>query len=143
RSCQNVVNTVAVHRAINGLPRTSTSTGSYCKARQRLPVPLVSELVRCTSILIDKQLPRHWRWQGRSVRLIDGTTVTMPDTDENQAIYPQQDGQKPGLGFPICRIVGILCLASGGVMNAAMGPFKGKGGDEQTLVRKLVDSFEP
>jgi len=142
RSCQNIVNTVAVQRAINGLPKVSTYTGSYCKARQRLPVSLVSELVRCTSTLINQPLPQDWRWQGRPVRLIDGTTVTMPDTVENQGAYPQQDGQKPGLGFPICRIVGIICLASGSVINAALGPFKGKGADEQTLLRSLLDSFE-
>jgi len=143
RSCQNIVNATAVQRSINGLPQTSTYTGSYCKARQRLPVSLVSELVRCTSALINQPLPQDWRWQGRPIRLIDGTTVTMPDTAENQAVYPQQGGQKPGLGFPICRMVGIICLASGSVINAAVGPFKGKGADEQTLLRSLLDSFEP
>ena len=142
RSCQNIVNEVAVQRLINGLPLHSTYTGSYCKARQRLPVSLVSELVCCTGQLIDDQLPMNWRWQGRRIRLVDGTTVTMPDTPENQAAYPQQSGQKPGLGFPICRVVGIICLASGSIVNAAMGPYKGKGADEQTLLRGLLDSFE-
>ena len=66
----------------------------------------------------------------------------MPDTAENQEVYPQQGGQKPGLGFPICRMVGIICLASGSVINAAIGPFKGKGADEQTLLRSLLDSFK-
>lgn len=143
RSCQNIVNARAVQRSINGLPRSTTHTGSYCKARQRLPVSLVSELVRCTSALISQSLPQDWRWQGRPVRLIDGTTVTMPDTAENQESYPQQGGQKPGLGFPICRMVGIICLASGSVIDAAIGPFQGKGADEQTLLRGLLDSFEP
>ncbi|WP_177420522.1 hypothetical protein [endosymbiont of Lamellibrachia barhami] len=50
---------------------------------------------------IDQRLPDEWRWQGRRVRLVDGTTVTMPDTPENQAVYPQLRGQKEGLGFPI------------------------------------------
>lgn len=144
RSCQNIVNATAVQRTIDGLPHhSSTHTGSYCKARKRLPQSLVSDLVRYTSALIDSELPDDWRWQGRRVRLIDGTTVTMPDTPENQAAFPQQSGQKPGLGFPICRMVGIVCLASGSTVNAAMGPFKGKGGDEQTLLRGMLDSFEP
>jgi hypothetical protein len=142
RSCQNIVNTIAVQRSMNGLPHNSTHTGSYCKARQRLPQPLVSALVRHTSTLIDSQLPLAWRWQGRRVRLIDGTTLTMPDTPENQRAYPQQRSQKPGLGFPICRMVGIICLASGSIVNAAMGPYKGKGADEQTLLRSMLDSFE-
>ena len=142
RSCQNVVNTTAVQKSISGLSPHSTHTGSYCKARQRLPRTLLSELVRYTSTLIDQPLSQDWHWQGRPVRLIDGTTVTMPDTAQNQEAYPQQGGQKPGLGFPICRLVGIICLASGSVVNAAMGPFKGKGADEQTLLRSLLDSFD-
>ena len=66
----------------------------------------------------------------------------MPDTPKNQEAYLQQSGQKPGLGFPICRMVGVICLASGSIVNAAMGPYKGKGADEQTLLRGLLDSFE-
>jgi len=142
RSCQNVVNELAVQRACCGLPPISTHTGSYCKARQRLPLSMVSELVCYTGELIDKEVPAHWRWQGRPVRLVDGTTVTLPDTPDNQAIYPQQRGQKPGLGFPICRIVGVICLASGGILNAAMGPYRGKGASEQTLLRGMLDTFK-
>ncbi len=103
---------------------------------------MISKLVCQTGELITSQLPEHWLWQGRRVHLIDGTTVTMPDTEENQAVYPQQDGQKPGLGFPICRLVGVICLASGAVLNAAVGPFKGKGADEQSLLRQVMDTFK-
>jgi len=74
---------------------------------------------------------------------VDGTTVTLPDTQANQATYPQQSGQKSGLGFPICRIVGVTCLSSGAVLNAAVGNFKGNGSGEQALLRTLLDIFEP
>lgn len=141
RSCQNIVNTSAVQKIVGGLPPHSVRTGSYCKARQRLPTEMIAGLVRCTGRRIDARVPASWRWQGRSVRLIDGTTITLPDTPENQAAYPQPASQKPGLGFPICRVVGIVCLASGSVMNAAMGPYKGKGADEQTLLRGILDTF--
>lgn len=141
RSCQNIVGISALQQTVSGLPPHSVRTGSYCKARQRLPLEMIAGLVRCTGHLMDAQVPASWRWQGRRVRLIDGTTITLPDTPENQAVYPQQDGQKPGLGFPICRVVGIVCLASGSVMNAAMGPYKGKGADEQTLLRGILDTF--
>ncbi len=66
----------------------------------------------------------------------------MPDTPENQAAYPQQGSQKPGLGFPICRIVGITNLSSGALYDAAIGRFQGKGGDEQTLLRTLQGRFQ-
>ena len=76
-----------------------TRTGAYCKARQRLPITMVSSLVKQTGRLVDKTIPDNWRWRGRPVRLIDGTTVTLPDTRANQSLYPQQGNQKPGLGF--------------------------------------------
>lgn len=142
RSCQNIVNELAVQRVACGLPASSTYTGSYCKARQRLPSAMVSVLTRYTATVMDDEVPVQWRWQGRPVRLVDGTTVTMPDTPENQAAYPQQRSQKTGLGFPICRIVGIICLASGGILNAAIGPFSGKGASEQTLLRRMLDTFK-
>ena len=68
--------------------------------------------------------------------------MTLPDTSANQRSYPQQSGQKPGLGYPICRIVGVTCLSSGALLDAAMGGFKGKGTGEQALLRGLLDNFE-
>jgi hypothetical protein len=103
---------------------------------------MLSTLVRHTGSLISAQADATWLWNGSRVRLVDGTTVTLPDTEANQATYPQQSGQKPGLGFPICRIVAVTCLSTGAVLNAAMGNFKGKGGCEQTLLRTLLDTFE-
>ena len=142
RSCQNSVNQAAIKRLISGLPHCSTHTGGYCRARQRLPVDMISSLAQQLGGLIDEQIPDQWRWQDRRVRIVDGTTVTMPDTLANQAVFPQQRGQKPGLGFPICRIVGITCLSSGALINAAVGRFNGKGGDEQTLLRQIQDTFQ-
>jgi len=142
RSCQNIVNQSAVTRVLGGLPRCSTSTGGYCKARQRLPVAMVSDLTRFTAQRIDQRVADRWRWQGRPVRLVDGTTVTLPDTPANQERYPQPGSQKPGLGFPIGRLVGITCLSSGAVLDATMGPVKGKGNDEQSLLRRLLNTFK-
>lgn len=140
RSCQHIVNQAAVQRLTGGLP--VGSTGAYCQARQRLPLELVSGLTRHLGMLIDAQVPDAWRWQGRRVRIVDGTTLTLPDTPANQAAFPQQRSQVPGLGFPICRLVGITCLASGALLNAAVGRYHGKGGDEQTLLRSVQDSFQ-
>jgi len=65
----------------------------------------------------------------------------MPDTSENQAVYPQPRSQAPGLGFPLARLVGLICLGSGAVLNAAIGGYRGKGSDEQTLLRTLLDTL--
>jgi len=142
RSCQNIVNQSAFQRLSGGLSACSAFTGGYCRARQRLPLAMISKLTYHLGELIDQQTPEQWRWQGRRVRIVDGTTVTMPDTAANQEVFPQQRGQKPGLGFPICRIVGITCLSSGALIDAAMGRFNGKGSDEQTLLRKIQGNFQ-
>jgi hypothetical protein len=142
RSCQNIVNQAAIQRLVSGFSGISTRTGGYCRARQRLPLEMISKLAHHLGGLIDQLTPDQWRWQGRRVRLVDGTTATMPDTLDNQNTFPQQRGQKAGLGFPICRIVGITCLSSGALLNAAIGRFNGKGGDEQTLLRSIQDTFQ-
>jgi len=142
RSCQKVVNDAAIKRMVGGLSLCSTNTSGYCQARQRLPLEMVSTLARYTGELMNQQIPSDWRWHGKRVHLIDGTTVSLPDTGANQAIYPQQSGQKPGLGFPICRLVGVICLSSGAILNAALSSFKGKGSGEQSLLRTLLDTFD-
>ena len=142
RSCRNVVNQSTIARLIGGLPKCSTATGGYCKARARLPVDMVRALTRFTGQLIDQKVCDKWRWQGRRVRIVDGTTVTLPDTPENQRRYPQLRAQKPGLGFPMCRLVGITCLSSGALLDSAMCPVSGKGNDEQSLLRTMIKTFE-
>ena len=142
RSCQKAVDEAAVKRLVAGLPQCSTHTGAYCRARERLPMEMVSTLTSYTGQWITAQAPDPWHWRGRRVRLVDGTTVVMPDTPANQAAYPQPHSQKPGLGFPLCRLVGILRLGSGAVLNAAIGRYKGKGGDEQSLLRSVLDTLE-
>ena len=141
-SCQNAVDAYVVSRVFNGLKPCSTGTGAYCKARKNLPLGLVSNLAKQMGRMIVEHTPAAWNWRGRRIKLVDGTTVTMPDTPENQAIYPQQSGQKPGLGFPIARLVGLICLGSGALLDAAMGPCKGKGSGEHGLFRQLLDTLE-
>lgn len=142
RSCQNIVNQAAMQRLISGLSSCSTHTGGYCRARARLPLAMIKDISQYVGELVNDIIPDLWRWKDRNVQLVDGTTVTMSDTASNQKTYPQQRGQKPGLGFPICRIVGITSLSSGALLNAAVGRFNGKGGDEQTLLRSLQDTFK-
>lgn len=141
RACQHTVNRYAVDRIANGLKPCSTHTGGYCRARQRLPLEMIRSLARETGLQISSQAQANWLWLGRPVKLVDGTTVTLPDTPKNQADYPQQSIQKPGLGFPIARWVGLLCGATGAVLDAAIGPYSGKTGSEHALFRELLGSI--
>jgi hypothetical protein len=142
RSCQKAVDEAAIKRLAAGLAPCSTHTGAYCRARMRLPVEMVDTLARYVGQWVSAHAPAAWHWRGHPVRLVDGTTVVMPDTPANQAAYPQPRSQKPGLGFPLCRMVGLVCLGSGALLNAAIGRYRGKGGDEQTLLRSILDTLE-
>ena len=141
-SCQQVVDDAMVKRVIDGLKPGSTDTGGYCKARVRLPVTLISTLARQAGGILAGGAASWWHWQGRPVRLVDGATVTLADTEENQNTYPQPNSQKAGLGFPICRVVALLCLGSGALLDAAIGPCEGKGSDEQALLREMLDTLQ-
>ncbi len=142
RSCQKAVDDSAIKRLLGNLPVCSTHTGAYCRARQRLPLEMVATLACHTGGLMSEHTPKTWHWRGRPVRLVDGTSVSLPDTPDNQEVYPQPSSQQLGLGFPQCRVVGILCLGSGAVLNTAMGPCRGKGSDEQSLLRSILDTLE-
>jgi Transposase DDE domain len=141
-SCQRAVNDASVKRLIGGLPACSTHTGGYCRARARLPLSMLSRLTQHTGQAMTAQAPNAWHWRGHPVRLVDGTTLAMPDTVANQTVYPQPRSQEPGLGFPLARLVGLICLGSGAVLDAALGGYRGKGNDEQTLLRTLLDTLK-
>jgi hypothetical protein len=116
----------------------SLNTAGYCKARSRLPLGLIARMGRETGDLLCAQQPEEWRWRGREVKLADGTTVSMPDTEANQASFPQSRSQKAGLGFPLARLVAIVSLSCGSVLDWAVGPCKGKQTGETAMLWKLA-----
>ena len=140
-SCQNAVNEAAVARQLADLKPGSVNTSGYCQARQRLSQEMVTTLTRQSGALLGEQTPDAWLWQGRHVKLVDGTTVSMPDTEENQARFPQHGQQKPGIGFPLARLVGVMELSTGAMLDAAIGSYQGKGTGEHGLFRALRQCF--
>jgi hypothetical protein len=126
-SCQNAVNEATVTRLLSGVDPGGANTGSYSDARKRLPLELVQGLTRSVARLMGTRTPARWAWRGRHIKLVDGTTILMPDTAQNQALYPQHGSQKAGAGFLIARLVGVISLAHGALLDVAMGPYKGKG----------------
>jgi hypothetical protein len=107
-----------------------------------LLLSMIESLTRHTGGIVAEGAAAWWLWRNRRVRLVDGATMTLADTPENQAKYPQPKSQKAGLGFPICRMVALLCLATGALLDASTGPCAGKGSDEQTLLRGLLDTLQ-
>jgi hypothetical protein len=140
-SCREAVVRLLAWRVSQGLPPCSADTASYCQARQRLPLELVRTLTRQTGQVAPAQAPQSWLWRGRHVKIVDGTTLTMPDTPANQEVYPQRSSQAAGVGFPMARLVAIFSLAYATVRDLALGPAQGKKTGENTLFRTLWEAF--
>lgn len=137
-SCRNAVAGLIAAQTARGELPCSPNTGSYCTARGRLP----EELLRLLARRIGQQLATandEWSWKGRVVKLVDGTTVSMPDTPENRAAFPQSKSQKPGVGFPLARLVVVFSLAVGTTLDMEIAPYRGKQTGENSLFRTLWD----
>jgi hypothetical protein len=140
-SCREAVARLLAWRLTQGLSPCSADTGAYCTARGDLPEEALHALARNTGRQIEQESPENWFWHGRKVRVVDGSTVTMPDSPENQAAFPQSRSQKPGCGFPIARILVVFSLSVGTVLEAAIGKYKGKQTGENSLLRGLYESL--
>ena len=139
--CRQAVARFLAWRVGRGLAPCSADAGAYCKARARLPEGLLARLARDAGRRPADEAPDGWRWRGRTVKVVDGTTVALADTPANQRHYPQPRLQKPGVGFPLVRLVVLFALAMGTALDAALGPYRGKRTGESALFRGLHDSL--
>ncbi len=141
--CRDAVSRIIAHRTANGITMCSPNTASYCNARSRIQTKVLSTLAKRTAEELQASASDQWKWNGRSVFIVDGSSVSMPDTPENQAVYPQPPNQKPELGFPLSRITVLLSLATGACHDLAIAAYKGKGTGETNLFRKMYDTLKP
>ena len=140
-SCQAAVARVVSYCKQKGMASPTEDTGDYCRARSKLPEAALHELSCEVAEELEQSCDASWLWKGMHAKLVDGFTFTMPDTPKNQAKYPQQKAQKPGVGLPIARAVAIVSLATACVMDLAMGPYKGKETGESALLRAMLGSL--
>jgi hypothetical protein len=142
-SCRDAVSRVLAHRSASGLGACSPNTASYCDARSRLPTDVLRTLARRTAHELQAGVTDGWKWNGRDVFVADGSHVSMPDTPQNQASYPQPPTPRPGVGFPLARVAVLLSLATGACHDLAIAAYAGKGTGETTLLRAMYDTLRP
>lgn len=142
-SCRAAVARFLAWRTAQGLAPCSADPSAYNKARQRLPQGVLTRLTRLTGRQAQDHAPAPWRWNGRTLKVVDGSTVSMPDSPANQKAFPQARTQKAGVGFPIARLVVLFSLAVGTVLDAALGRYQGKHTGETALWHSLYDNLEP
>jgi IS4 transposase len=141
KSCVAAVARVLAWLASQGRPVAAAGTGAYCKARAKLTELFLWFLTCDVGRQLEEQALDDWRWHGKRVVMVDGSTLSMPDTPANQKAYPQSRSQQPGVGFPIVRWVALLGLATGAVLDSAFGPYRGKQTGETALFRSLLPSL--
>lgn len=132
----------AVEHAINQgwLPiHTSPKTSAYCNARSRLPESPLKDIAFSSGALLEREMGDAGMFLGRKVKVIDGSSVQLPDTEQNQREYPQPNQQKPGCGFPVMYFSALMGLGSGAILDAETS---GGGGYERALFRILWRSLE-
>jgi len=136
-SCREVVRQIQALFALHHRGPVDESTGAYCQARARLPWDTLPRL-RCAAAAHAQKAARLWR--GLCVKVVDGTTTSLPDTPKNQRAYPQSKAQKPGCGFPLLKLVGVFSLSTGALLDYAKG---NKHQHELGLLQRLLHQFKP
>lgn len=138
-SCRKVVRQVQALFTLHSGPAVSEEDGAYCRARQRLPVKVLREVLAATAQESDRRAPQTQFLQGRRVKAVDGAFVTLADTPKNRAQYPKAKCQKLASGFPLMRLVVIFSLSSGVILSMLQGNLHVA---ELRLFRLLFDTLE-
>lgn len=136
--CRETVRKVQAWYASRHRPIPDSGTSAYCQARARLPEETLQSIYQHTATELQRRTPSDQLWCNREVKVVDGTGVSMPDTPENQRVWPQSGNQRRGCGFPVAKLVGCFSLASGALLGWVEGTLRIH---ESRLFQKLFSLF--
>lgn len=140
KSCHNAVSRVITWLAAENAQIPSEDTTAYCQARKRLSEKLLSRLFALVAQGLEEKATSLHVCSGRHVKVIDGSTVSMPDTPLNQEAYPQSSSQAPGCGFPIAKIGTLFSLATGAAVAIVIDVLNTH---DVKLARRLYEFLAP
>ena len=137
-SCRDAVRQAAALCRSQNRTVPADETNAYCMARAKMPIERLesihSDLLQdARDLIVEGDL-----WRGHRVSVVDATCFTMPDTPENQEVFPQQSVQKPGCGFPIARLLAFFCLSTGMITHWVTGNWHVQ---ELALLPTLLECF--
>jgi hypothetical protein len=104
---------------LDGLAVACPTASAMTQARRRLgPGPL-----RELFALLRGPSPGEARWRGLLVCAIDGTIMTVADSEANLAVYSKQRGGKNGgSSYPMLRLLVLVSCGTRTVIDAVFGP---------------------
>jgi len=79
-------------------------------------------------------------WRGLLVCAIDGTIVTVPDSDTVRTRYAKQAGNHGGTGYPQIRLLALVCCGTRALIDAVFGPTSS---GETRYASRLLGSLRP
>ncbi len=142
KSCrQAVANVIMLLSGLESSKLGELDTSLYCRARAKIPARVFQRLAILVGQRLEAAAPPEWLWKERHVKLIDGSTSTLPDTEENQKAFPQPNTQKKGLGFPMIRWVVLVALATATIQDFSYGSYAGKETGETALFRQILEAL--
>jgi len=139
-SCREVLRQVLALFCLQNQESLDEQTGGYCQARKRVPLRRLQQILGQIAQNVRRACPKDRLWLGREIKVVDGSSLTMPDTGRNQKAFPQQKGQKPGCGFPIMKFVGLFSLSTGCLLATVTGNYYCA---ELSLFRQLWHYLKP
>ena len=108
-------NTAMTH--LRHLAKAPVKAAAYCKARMRLPLAALQELLRSSSAAMRARQRTGTLWCGLRTFLLDGTSTITPDVPELAEAFGRPTGQKKGCGWPVPKILALLDAFSGMVVE--------------------------
>lgn len=138
-SCREAVAQGLAEQAGRSERPISPDASAYCQARRRVPLSVFVAALHKVSHALQERAKGEFLWHDRRVRIVDGSSCSMPDTPELQEAFGQPDGQTPGCGFPVARLVALFCWATGAVLDVAIGVYHSS---ELTLAPALWEHLE-
>lgn len=139
-SCQDAVFHVFKYLLDTGKKVCSLGTSAYVKARNRVSLKSLKKLNE--TIYRSMHPNREWLWNDRKVVIMDGSTITMADSEKNQKKFPMHSNQTEGCGYPLARIVTVTSLESGAIKDLEIGPYSGKNSGELSLGSKALKRID-
>lgn len=134
-ACIEVVRKVQSFCSAHALPVPRSGSSAYCQARQKLDKTRLLSIHKHLADALAQRLSRQWLWRDRKVVVVDGTGIKLPDTQDNQQVYPQPSNQRPGCGFPVMQVVACFCLHTGALLHWVSSKLTAH---ESPLLRSLI-----
>lgn len=134
-ACIEVVRKVQSFCSAHTLPVPRSGSSAYCQARQKLDKNHLLSIHQHLAEALAQRLSRQWLWRGRKVVVVDGSGIQLPDTEENQQVYPQPSQQRAGCGFPVMQVVACFCLHTGALLHWVSSKIQAH---ESPLLRSLI-----